>query len=54
MSEHDTDKHYAAWWEPPLVFLLIAIVAGGYDACHGSHIRDLQRRVGELEQRGQR
>lgn len=49
MSERD--DRYAEWWEPVFVFLVLLIAAAGMDACHGSQLHDLQRRVGQLEEK---
>lgn len=49
MSEREVDYGYARWWEPVVAALLIGMAL--FIACLSlrSEVRDLQRRVGQLE-----
>lgn len=48
MSERD--DRYAPWYEPMLGFLLVLVMLVVAAKVLRSEIRDLQRRVGQLEQ----
>lgn len=50
IDEQKPDNRYAPWWGPFLIFLVAVLLLVVLFIQHRSELRDLQRRVGQVEQ----